>query len=97
MRKQFMEPLPGKLFNILKRSRLDQANNIFRNILEEISSACEVCVTFSVPPFSFWTTIPPEEFVFHREVAMDLLYLNKTTVLYIVYTATNLPNASFML
>lgn len=96
MHQRFMHPSPGKLFNLIKRAKPEKANAQLLKILQEISIACQACAPYTVPPFRFRTTIPPDEIVFNRELAMDLMYLNKKPVLHVIDTATNFQNAVFI-
>ena len=91
-----MHPSVGKLYNLLKRANPEKATPKVQKLLEEISQHCASCTTFSVPPFRFRATIPPEDIIFNREVAIDLMWLNGKPVLHVVDTATNFQNAVFL-
>ena len=92
----FMHPLAGKLYNLLKKAQPEKANPNVKKLLESISRNFASCTTFSVPPFKFQGSIPPEDIIFNREVAIYLMWLNGQPVLHVVVTATNFRNAIFL-
>ena len=89
----FFHPSVGKLFNLLKRARPERADTDVRQMLEEITKACEECRNYSVKPFRFRAAFPPEHVIFNHEIALDLMWLEGQPVLHIVDTHTHFQNA----
>lgn len=85
----------GKLYNLVKRARPEQVCPKIKTINYNIYASCELWSTYSVQPFLFRTILPPEKVIFNRELAMDLMHLNKRPLLHIFDTATNFQNEKF--
>ena len=66
LHRHFKHPSVDKLFNLLKRSKISDVDQETRRMLEDISKACETCMTFSRPPQRFRVTLPPDEIVFNE-------------------------------
>lgn len=60
----------------------ENAASSVHNIQSNISATCiEFCI-YSARPYQFRVSTSPDEIVFNREVAMDLLWLEQATVLH---------------
>lgn len=93
---QFYHPSTQNLFGLLKRADPRRATGAVRTLLEEISSACVPCVSFSTRPFRFGAALPPDQIVFDHEIAVDLVSLEGRPVLHIVDTHTHFQAAAVL-
>ena len=96
LHRQFKHPSAEKLYNLLKRSKVADVDSDTRRLLEEITKSCNTCATFSRPPQRFRVTIPPDEIVFNKEVALDLMWLEGKAVLHVVDCQTHFNSAAFL-
>lgn len=64
--------------------------------LQKIADHCEKFSEYSVPSFSFRTTIPKDEIIFTRKIAMGLMWLNGQPLLNVLDTETIFQNAIFI-
>ena len=71
--RHFHHPSIGKLYELFRRARSNQADESTRKLLQEILRSCETYQTLSAPPQRARVSLPPSEIVFNREVAMDLM------------------------
>ena len=96
LQKHFYHPSAEKLMELLKRSHPSDADEKTRSLIKEISEACKTCQTFSVKPQRFRVSLPPENMVFNREVALDLMWISRRAVLHAVDMDTNFSSAIFL-
>jgi hypothetical protein len=64
-------------------------------LIEDISKACSTCQRFTPKPLSFQASMP-KGIVFNRELAPDLMYLEKQLVIHVVDTQTHFSSALFL-
>lgn len=95
LHKHFFHPSAAKLYNVLKRSNPEKANEATLTILKEISRACATCQRFAPKPLSFQVTIPGDV-VFNNELALDLMWIDGRAVLHIVDVHTHFSSAVFL-
>lgn len=86
----------GKLYNLLKRANPKKYPPEVQKSLKKISQNCSPCLTVSVLPLRFKATTPPDDIIFNRQAAMDLMWLDNQPVLDVVEAATNFQNAVFL-
>lgn len=96
LQRHFDHPSDGKLMNLMKRARPDQADENTRKLLRDITRACETCQTFSKPPERFTVSFPSSRIEFNREVALDLMWLEDNAVLHVVVIDTHFNAATFL-
>jgi len=93
----FQHPADDKLFNVLKKARPNEADQETRDVLEQISDACNTCQRFGPAPVRFKATLPSEdEIVFGEELSIDLMFIDGKAILHIVDTATRFSAATFL-
>ncbi len=80
----------------MKRARPNQVDEATRPLLEKITKAYETCQTFSALPQRFRVSLPPSDIVFNREVALDLMWIEKKAVLHVVDIETGFNPATFL-
>ncbi|MEM1283154.1 MAG: reverse transcriptase domain-containing protein [Chlamydiota bacterium] len=96
MHRHFHHPSTSKLMNLIKKAKPAHADENTRKLLEDISKSCKTCQAFSKPPERFKVSLPPSDIVFNREVAIDLMWLDKRAVLHVVDTETHFNGACFL-
>jgi len=96
LHRHFRHPSAGKLFNLIRTARPNQADPATRELLETITKSCQTCETFAIPPQRFRVSIPPSDIVFNRDVAMDVMWIDKKAALHIVDIETHFSAASFL-
>ena len=89
LHRQFNHPYIDKLMNLLKRSKVKDLDENTRKLLEEIIRQSETYNVFLRPPQRFKLILPPERIVFNEEVAIDLMWLEATSVLKLVEKQTH--------
>lgn len=88
LHKSFFHPFAQKLYNLIRRSRPEDATPETRQLLGDISRRCHTCQTFGARPLRFKVAMPDEQLVFNEELSMDLMWLDGKAVLHMVDTAT---------
>ncbi len=96
LHRHFKHPMFGKLYEVMKRARPSQVNEATRKLLETITKACETCQMFSAPPQRFRVSLPPFDIVFNREVALDLMWVEREAVLHVVDIEAEFNSATFL-
>lgn len=96
LHRHFKHPDSQKLWNLIQRAKPDQVDTGTRNLLEEITKACETCQVFSASPERFRVSLPPTEIAFNREVAIDLMWLEGKAILHVVDVETRFNSAMFL-
>ncbi len=81
---------------MVKRARPIQADESTPKLREEISHSCATCQIFSAPPQRFRVSLPPSDVVFNREVAMDLMWIDKKALFHVVDLEENFSSATFL-
>lgn len=51
-----------------------------KKTIENISTSCRSCSTYSVPPFRFQNTVSCDKIILNRELSIYLMYLNKKNI-----------------
>lgn len=92
----FFHPTAGKLFQLIKRARPDQATGELHRTITAISKHCSTCRSYSRKPFRFRASIGPDQIVFNHEIAIDLMWLEGNPVLHVVDTHTHFQNATVL-
>ncbi len=75
--RHFRHPSPEKLYAVIKPARPDQADEATRSLLAEVSRTCATCQTYSAPSQTFRVSPPPSDIVFNREIALDVMRMQK--------------------
>lgn len=88
----FMNPLPVQLYNLLRRARPEKATPTVQKMLEKIYQNGSSCSTFLVLLFRFRATIPLNDLIFNKKVAIDLIFLYNKFVLDVEDATTNFQN-----
>ena len=96
LHRHFRHPTEGKLWELIKRARPHQADEKTHKLLSEITKSCKTCQTFSAPPQRFTVSLPPSEIYFNRQVALDLMWIERRAVLHVVDTETHFNAAVFL-
>ncbi len=61
LHKHFYHHSSGKLYEVIKRERPNEADESTRKLLEDITRSCETCQTLSIPPKRFCVSLPPSD------------------------------------
>lgn len=93
LHEHFFHPSAEKLYNLVKRARPQELSPQTRQTLDDISRACRSCKLFTMKPYRFRVSIPDENIIFNQEVALDLMFIDRTPILHIVDTHTHYQNA----
>ena len=96
LHRHFHDPSSAKLYGLVKRAKPNQADESTRKLLQEISRSCETCQTFSPPSQRFRVSLLPSDVVFNREVAMELMLIDKKALLHDVDLETNFSSVTFL-
>jgi hypothetical protein len=88
-------PSVEKLFNLIQRARPEHATKEAREHLASIQQECDTCQRLGPRPLRFQVSIP-DEIIFNRELALDLMYLDGQAVLHIVDLSTRFSSAVFL-
>ena len=59
LHRHFFHPSADKLYNLVKRSRLGQAQPGLRRLIYDVMSSCSECKEYSSKPFRFRASLPP--------------------------------------
>lgn len=95
LHRHFRHPTVGKLWELIKKAIPHQVDEKTRELLKEITEACETCKTFSAPPQRFTVSLLPSETFFNRQVAMDVMWIEGKAVLHVVDTETHFNAACY--
>lgn len=83
LQKRFGHPHVDKLFNLLKRSELENVDADTRARLEHITRRCKPCHTYAQAPCRFKFALR-EYKEFNHTVFVDIFYINSKPVLHVV-------------
>ena len=93
----FSHPTTDKLLDLLKRARPWETDAGTKEVLEQISKACDACQRLGPTPLRFKTSLPNEEdLIFGDKVSIDLMWVDGKAVLHVVDTATRFSAATFL-
>ena len=96
LHRQFFHPSAQKLFNLLRRSRPDEATPETLRVLQDISSRCDPCQRIQHAPTRFRVSLGAEGLRFNERVMMDIMVIDGNPVLHIVDEATRFSAASYL-
>ena len=96
LHQSFFHPSVDKLFNLIRRSKPDEADAETRRILEDITSRCDPCQRIQTGPKRFRVSFGSEDTVFNERVLIDIMYLDSDPVLHIVDESTHFSAARFL-
>lgn len=85
-----------KLLSLIKKRAKEHHTPQLHNQLAHIRSTCETCQHLSKEPGRFRVSMPQEKCVFHRLAGMDIMSLNRQSVLRIVDHDTKFSAATFL-
>lgn len=91
-----MHPAADRSFELIKRANPDSASKSVRELIGEITSACQTCREYKSQPLRFKSSIPPEKVIFNHTVLIDLLWLDEQPVLQVIDEHTGFRNAIFL-
>ena len=94
--RNFYHPSAGKLFNLLLKSRPEDATPEARKTLEDISRRCGPCQRISSAPRRFRVSFGTEHIKFNERVIMDIMYIDGEPILHIVDDVTRFNAAYFL-
>lgn len=86
--------MPPKHLSLLQRATRERISTGARAPSDDFTKTCTYCREFSVPPFFFRPSFPPEDILFNHEIAVDILWLEGRPVLHVVCNGTNFQVAS---
>lgn len=86
--RQFFHLSTTKLLSLLRRARPKDLSPETRKLLEDISKTCSTCQYLSPRPLRFKASLPDEEIVFNKQLALDVFFLDSNPALHIVDTHT---------
>ena len=95
LHRHFRHPGPGKLFDILRRTKPEDLSKDTLEHLVEISNACRTCTELSRKEVTFKARMK-EMVVFNRKVSLDLMYLDSRLVLHAIDRDTDYGAAKFV-
>lgn len=100
LHRHLMHPSTIKLYELLSRAAPEHLTPDTRQLLQEVSSACETCSVYSKRQISFRIRENGET-RFNQRVMIDIMYLDTSTtkkqpVLHVVDSANNFQNAAFI-
>ena len=75
LHKHFLHPSTSKLYNLLRRAKIDFLSESTRDILDEISKSCDVCQKYSSKQISFRVD-DKGDIKFNHRILLDLIYLD---------------------
>lgn len=94
--RHFFHPHTDRLVSLIHRGAKEHAKPGLRKKLEHIRETCDTCQRLAKEPGRFRVAIPNEDCVFNRSVGMDLMKIEKRTVLHVVDRDTKFSAASFL-
>lgn len=94
--RHFYHPTTERLSNLIHNGAKEHVVPGLRKMLDHIRETCDVCQRMAKPPGTFRVAIPPGDCVFNRSVGMDLMKIEKRTVLHMVDRDTKFNAAVFL-
>lgn len=89
-------PESERLYSLLRRTHKEEGDPKTLQQLETIETFCDIYQRLSTKPIRFRVNFPDEFITFNRTIYMDLMTIDKQTVLHIVDKDTKFNAASFM-
>ena len=90
----FFHPSTEKIYNLIKRTKLEDATPHVRQILEDISKSCNTCHFSASKPRRFTASIS-DGILFNRSVILDRMCINSKPVLHVIEKDTHYSSARF--
>ena len=78
----------------MKRAQPSQLDEATRQLSEKTVNAFETFQMFSAPPQRFRFSLPRSDIIFNREMALDLIWIEKKAVLHVVDIETGFNYAT---
>jgi hypothetical protein len=91
----FYHPYSDKLYQLLRRANPENTTTGIKALIEDIDKACTTYQRFTPKPQAFQVAMP-SGFTFNEEVALDIMYLEQSSVLHVVDTQTHFNSAIFL-
>lgn len=95
--RHFYHPEADRLFTLLKRANPYAVSLDVYSNLEKIKGTCDMCQQEADARHRFRVSLPQNDCIFNKVVSLDLMSLDKRTVLHIVYCDTKFGAACFLL
>lgn len=92
----FIHPGVDRLLELIKRANPDSATKSVKELLHEISSACQTYREFRSKQLRFKASISPNELVFNQSIYIHLLWFDEQPVLHVIDDHTSFRNAAFI-
>lgn len=92
----FHHPSAKKLYELLKRSKVEGLKPDTLDVLKEIVKKCDPCQRIGPTPVRFRASIPEDELVFGDELSIDLAWVEGDAFLHVVDTATRFSATTFL-
>lgn len=96
LHRQIFHPSAQKLFNLLKRSRPEEATAETMEVLKDLPRRCDPCQRIQHAPVRFRVTIGAEDVRFNERIFFDIMVLDGDPVLHIVDDGTKFSAARFL-
>ena len=96
LHKQFFHPSAEKLFNLLKKARLEETTAEALRILQDLSKRCDPCKRIHTAPTRFRVSFGAENGRFNERVLLDIVTIDGKPVLHIVDEGTRFSAARFV-
>lgn len=93
---RFFHPKPERLFGVLTQAGDKDASRSTLEQLRIVSRDCDVCQRLSKALESFRVALPSEVIFFNRTFMLDLMWLDGSPALHVVYKDTLLSAACFL-
>lgn len=93
--RHFHHPQAERLYALMKRANPNEATAETLKELQEVQSNCDVCQREADEPQRFRVSMPNDDVVFNRVVSLDLMKINRRTVLHAVDRDTKFSAACF--
>jgi transposase InsO family protein len=95
LHRQLYHPSATKLFNLLRRARIEDLPADTRSTLDQIVHECGTCQKRAPRPMNFRIRIP-DDVVFNRRVLADIMYIHGKPVLHVIDAGTAFQSARFL-
>lgn len=93
--RNFFYSIDTKPFNLIKSASPNNSTSETGRLLTNVRSTCKVFQHIVHEPYRFRVSLPNDECIFNRVVALGFMYLNGRTVLHAVDLDTNPSAARF--
>lgn len=88
-------PQLDELFNLFKRAKTDEANKETKDLLREITKACQTCLRLAPKPQIFRVYFQ-QGVVFIQNLCIDPIFIKKNRVLHIFDLQTHFSAVSYL-